>query len=114
VSKKDKQSWPKVTLRQAVIKSESRERYESGSVNSSMNRLVTVAVLVLLLAGFVGSALITRYRYFDVQGIPLYRIDRWSGMRERWTCPSESPVSTIKPVYVPYAKEPVCHWDANQ
>lgn len=78
------------------------------------SRIVAAAFVILLLAGLVGAALITRYRYYDVQGIPLYRIDRWTGERERWTCPSESPVSTIKPVYVPYAKDPICHWDANQ
>ncbi len=72
-------------------------------------------LLTLLLASLAGGALITRYRYYDVQGVPLFCIDRWTGTRERWTCPSERPVSTFRPVYVdPYAQEPVCHWDANQ
>ncbi len=49
-------------------------------------RLVSAALLILLLAGLVGGALLTRYRYYDSQGVPLFRIDRWTGMREQWYC----------------------------
>jgi hypothetical protein len=58
-----------------------------------MNRLVIVAVLILLLAGLVGGALITRYRYYDTQGVLFHRIDRWTGRVEQWEdCPQKIPV----------------------
>ena len=49
-------------------------------------RLVSAALLILLLAGLVGGALITRFRYYDSQGVPLFRIDRRTGVREGWDC----------------------------
>jgi hypothetical protein len=84
-----------------------------------MRRLILVAILILLFAGLAGGALITRYRYFDVQGIPLFRVDRWTGIRERWTCSSETSAPSGTGHYVsifkdPYNEKAVSGWDANQ
>ena len=85
-----------------------------------MNRLATIAVLILLLAGLVGAALITRYRYYDVQGIPLYRIDGWTGMREQWVCQERVVESSKRQMEETgtgnelYRRVTVSGWDANQ
>jgi hypothetical protein len=57
------------------------------------SRFVSVALLILLLAGLVGGALITRYRYYDTQGVLFHRIDRWTGRVQQWdNCPQKIPI----------------------
>ncbi len=96
-------------------------------------RLVSAALLILLLAGLVGATFITRYRYYDTQGVLFHRIDRWTGRVEQWDCrvfktdengkvlgewtdtDEPAPPSGFKPVSNPFVnKKTVCGWDASQ
>jgi hypothetical protein len=49
-----------------------------------MTRMLAVAVVILLAGALVGGALVTRYRYGFAQGVPLFRVDTWTGQVQQW------------------------------
>lgn len=49
-----------------------------------MSRVLVVAIVILLAGALVGAALVTRYRYSFERGVPLFRVDRWTGRVQQW------------------------------